>query len=388
MPEVDWELAFVLPNLSLPAPSSNEAGDGSGGDWSGGISLGQDCMAIVAEADSRVRTIMEAVPAARRLLNGFRTPGGHAHKPSALIIRTDTPAAIKNDLEAIVSFRNAVAFSFILRARAAGVKSDSPGEPSWSDTFDFHPTVIGQRGHLVTVSDALQAIFAGDATFHATHSPNISPCGRRLYPDFYLLRALGKLWNHRYRHGLRGSPYTRAVFRSLEVAFGASSAAAKNQGSLSDYGTQMALWVSAIEILAWPEDRRADFGKVHRLLGRYQWASDVLNRARYQFTWGGNPIKCNAVQRAYGYMYRARNRFLHGETVTAQTLVPRRLRRAIPLPQLAAIVYRTALAAFLEKRIEPERPDAGSFGKEFVDEMMYSQAIKRGFGLASRRHAV
>jgi hypothetical protein len=165
------------------------------------------------------------------------------------------------------------------------------------------------------------------------------------------------------------------------VAFSASSAAAKNQGSLSDYGTQMALWVSALEVLAWPEDRKADFEKVHRLLGRYRWSRAELATPKYRTTWRRQQFRCNPVQRAYAYMYKARNRFLHGEVVTPQTLVPGRRGRTFPLPQVAAVVYRTALAAFLLARVKPLRYSGQRFGRELFDQMPYSGALERAFAL-------
>lgn len=381
MPDPQWELAYVLPNLTLPDPSPDDRGDGSDGNWSDGLALGQDTIAVVPALDLRLTAIRDAVPGAAKLLDGFRTVGDHPHHPAALIIRVDAPAAIRTDLEAIISFRNAIAFSFILRARAAGVGKEAHVEPTWSDTFDFHPTVIGRQGHLVTEATALRAIFSSSASFIATPSPYMHPCGRKLYADQYLFRAFGRLWSWRYERGRRASTYSRALFRSLEVAFAAASAAMKNQGSLSDYGAQMALWVSAIEILAWPEDRRADLSKVHRLLGRYGWMSEVLNERRFRLTWRKHRIRCNAVQRVYAFMYKARNRFLHGESVTPRTLVPSRGNRIIPLPALAAIVYRTALAAYLAKRIPPVRVAANRIPPEYFDQITYSGALKRGLNL-------
>jgi len=132
-----WELAFAVPGLSLPSSSRGHRGDGSAGVSSDGIALEDDRIVIAGASDARVQAICAANGAAAKLMGGFRTSGGHAHKPAALLIRADLPAPVRNDLEAVVSFRNAVAFSFILRARAVSSKNAMPAEPAWSDTFDL-----------------------------------------------------------------------------------------------------------------------------------------------------------------------------------------------------------------------------------------------------------
>lgn len=369
----EWELAFVLPNLTLPDPRPGVQGDGTDGDWSHGISLGQDCIAIVPRLDPRLVEIANGSPGALKLLSGFRTSGGTPHDPSAIIVRRDAPDSVRTDLGAFVAFRNSVAFSVILPARAAVAAGGNP-DVTWSDTFDFHPTVLTDQGRLVTDTDALRAVYADNAAYNATPAPHLAPAGRRLRLDAYLARALGWAWKQRFYRRQRGSPFTTALFRSLEIAATAASAGVKNQGSLSDYGTQIALWVSAIEVLAWPEQRHANLDAVLKVLKRYHWADPALRATsvrRISKKQKGRR-RLNPVQYAYVLMYRARNRFLHGEPVSAHTLVPRRLGGTTPVPRLAAVVYRTMLAAYLQGRIASEPLE------DVFVRVVYNEALREG----------
>jgi hypothetical protein len=142
VPVKTWELAYVLPNLTLPS-ALGTLGDATDGVWSGGISLGQETISIVSGQDERAKSISRKSPAARKLLRGFRDLSNRPYSPAALIVRSDAPQRLHTDLEAAVAFRNAAAFPFLLRARASGIANRVSVEPSWSDTFIFHPTVEG-----------------------------------------------------------------------------------------------------------------------------------------------------------------------------------------------------------------------------------------------------
>lgn len=380
MTTTTWRFDFVLPNLVLP---DREPGIDSApqiGEWPDGITLGSEFIAIVPHRDSRLMDIRGASPEAAKLFDSFRTPGGHVHSPAAVIVRNDAPELVRTDMECLVAFRNAVAFAFILRARAALGKGAPSAEPAWSDTFDLHPTIVSPTNRLVTRSEALLAVFSAEAEHLATHSPHISPCGRRLYPDAYLFRALSEIWERRYLAGDR-SVFTTAVFRALEVAFLASSVANKNQGSLSEYGTQLALWISAIEVLAWPTKGRADLPAVLALLEGFDWASDKLGEKRYQARYRQKAIAATAVQYAYSLMYGARNEFLHGNPVSAETLVPKEFSTTLSLPRIASTVFRTALAAYLRPAVPFQEFADFELSHEIINDFAYSRALKFAFGL-------
>ena len=104
-----------------------------------------------------------------------------------------------------------------------------------------------------------------------------------------------------------------------------------------------------MEILAWPTSGHANLDAVLELLSRTD-AHPALMRRRYVTIVRGKKRRVNAFQRAYAELYKARNRFLHGEPVDFGTLLMRKQNKRVGLPQLAAIVYRAALVAFLRQR--------------------------------------
>jgi hypothetical protein len=77
-------------------------------------------------------------------------------------------------------------------------------------------------------------------------------------------------------------------------------------------------------------------------------------RRRFRTTYRGRVLPLNAAQRAYAYLYSARNDFLHGNRVTTNAMFTLTGTKRVPLPRVAAVVYRTALAAYLNKRYPME----------------------------------
>jgi len=387
MPSSDslWKLLFVLPNVELPDPvSDHEPDTEEQGRWLNGITLGSRYLAIVSSKDARVLSMANNVAAADKLTSSFRTSTGAPYRPAAIIASPDTPSRLWQDLATIVDFRNAAAFSFLLRARAAGAAGTAYAEPTWSDTFDLHPTVVSASNRLVTDSDALRALYTEDATYLATQSPHLSLCGDRLYPDHFLFRVLGSEWRRYYETGGQRSSRNRALFRSLQTAYQACSIATKNQGSLYEYGLQMALWVSAFEILVWPRSDHAGLEEVVELIGEYNWSDPQLAAASYTHTRRGQSLELNAAQQAYTLVYRARNRFLHGEPVDPQDLLPEAHRETVShLPRLAGVLYRVALSQHLGPHYELSENEEplDQLAHELFSDWEYERALLRAFGI-------
>jgi hypothetical protein len=158
---------------------------------------------------------------------------------------------------------------------------------------------------------------------------------------------------------------------------------AKNEGSNHDYGVEIAQWVSALEILAWPGQKHADIEAVLRLLTKYPIDSQ-LQRRRYSSRVKGKTRRLSALQRAYTYMYRARNRFLHGNPVSTSDLLTLTRGHRVGLPQLAALVYRAALVAYLDQRYPKTITNfaqARTRADELFDDHSYEQGLARLFGL-------
>lgn len=378
----DWEFVYVLPNLVLPDdPAENVTGE-----WPGGIDLNTDVLSVVPSSDDRLQVIREATPVVGQILDSFFTSQGARYRPAVLIVRQSAPESVRRSEEAIVAFRNAIALSVVLRGRAAAAQGYGGMSPTWSDTFDFHPAQVSGRGRFVVLSPALRSLIARDDPLHFTDSPYLPREGRRVWPDAYLYRTLGIEWGRRYNGSRPKAQFGRSLFRSLEVAYQACAVGAKNQGSIHDYGVQVALWVSAIEILSWPEERHASFTHALKLLKRAPLHGKLQKkRYRAKMKKKGSALRMNALERAYSYLYKSRNRFLHGNPVSSSLLFTRnQTTDPAPIPRVAAVVYRAALTAYLRERhpVEIESlEEVRVRGDELGLGMTYDSALAEYFSI-------
>lgn len=376
-----WDLEYLLPNLALPARTPERSAVANDSDltkW--GLTLETEHIAIVPPEDPRVSAITDRMPAAKKLISSFRDSSGRRARPAVLIVRRDAPLLERDGPEPIVSFRNAIAFSIILRARAQMLGEGGLREPTWSDTFDFHPAFVNRRGSLVASSPALVASHTHGDRYLAMPSPHIPVEGERLTVDRFLYRSFAREWKRRYSVPVRKERFGRVLFRALEMAYQASSVAMKNQGSLNEYGIQVALWVSALEILAWPMRRHASESIVLDLLGEYRWRDAALNRKAFRGIVNKKRRSLNAVQKICNAMYSARNGFLHGNPVHSGDLFPFGMKRGVPLTAASAIVFRTALAVHLAARHEiPFRTmrDLLPHVLESFDDFAYERALRK-----------
>jgi hypothetical protein len=316
-----------------------------------------------------------------QILGAFQDEYGKPYHPAVLLVRSETSKDLKNDLEAYVAFRNAIAMSVVLRGRASVVLDRGSPTGTWSDTFDFHPAQLSGTGRMILQSPALLSLVSDTARLHLTHSAYVQLEGRRLWLDHYLFWALGKTWARRFAPKPRRDAFSQRAFRSLEVAYQACGVGAKNEASLHEYGTQIALWVSACEILAWPGRRRADLQAVLDLLAGFHGSRSTM-RKRYSIRYRGQRLRLTAPQRAYTHLYAARNDFLHGNPVGMNTMMRLTRRRDVSLPRIAAIVYRTALASYLNTRypIDVSLRDLKDRSIEMFDHHHFEEAFAEAFG--------
>lgn len=343
-----WELVFAFPNLVLPTAGAAQA------PWLGDITLGSDQVAIVANDDPRSADVVWPAATAK-LLRGFVDPWGKKVPVAALLVRADAPTSLRHNLDALIAFRNAAAITCVLRARAAANAGVMPA--MWSDVFDVCQTVIGQQGRLITQTPALTALHSAHSPFRGMPNAIVPVANGRLAADRYLSWAFGRIWTRRFVTKRTDDRYSRALFRSLEVAYWALAVPTKHTGSVIDYGTQIALWVSAFEVLVRPR-RRANLAAVLDLLANYDWPDGPLKAMRYKIKINATTtLRANAAQKAYARIYRARNRFLHGEPFNSRTMVPRHARggsapgdATVNLPTIAPLLYRSALVAYLSER--------------------------------------
>ena len=370
-------MAFVLPNLHLDPEEASDPRESS-------INLGLGEIAIVSPRDERVQAFVQRFPEAGSLLKSFRDEQGRPVEPATLIVREETALQMKRQMSPLVSFRNAAAVSHLLLGRARAINDNAWSVVVWSDTFDFHPASISLTGTITVISPAVMSFALDAEKYNATPSPGIPEAGPRLFGDGYLARALGSEWKRRFLNRRREDSFGRVLFRSLELAYIAAATPLKNQASLHDLGTLVALWVNALEILAHPgKGKQVQQTNVVDLLGAYQWEEPRLQQPRYKLKIGRKVKRQgNAIQRAVNYMYAARNRFLHGEPVGESVLRPVLGKQRVVLLRVASLVYRAALEGYLIRRyprasILSDAPDS-SF--ELFMRNEYDQALLRLMG--------
>lgn len=347
-------------------------------------------LAIVPPTDPRVVAYAEREPAARKLIDGFRDETGHPISPSVLISRSGR----RISLDAVNAFRTAIAMSCVLRSRAAIVAGAAHTQPSWSDHFDTHPTEVTRQGRLTTYSPAVVGLRSPTAPFLAMPLPYVDHAVTSLFFDTYLYRCLGNEWKRLYGGRQReGATDPRAVFRALELAYLAAATPAKLGGVHNEWGISVALWVSGIEVLASAasEPHWGSTRTVHALLGEFKWSPsgrgpwDALDRLSYSVRLKKIDVRANAVQHAYQLMYKARSAYLHGDRLIPSLLRPWRRRGAPTLQAFAPVVFRSALAAYLQREYSLKRePDDVEGAVDYFNSLIYREAIGATYGLRPR----
>lgn len=375
----DWEIARLLPNLSLPAKDSDAWTSSAAETGRATLSLRSPWIEIMAGDDERLQPFLNAFPTANVLLGAFSDYDATPFVPSVLAVRSDAP--IRRQLASISSFRNAVASCFALRTRAAVAAEKHDAGPSYSDLFDFHPAEIDQKGQVQIHSAAVANFVGHPNSLSFGPAPELD---RRLdlcSCDVTLSRLLSQAWRTAFARQRRRREIL-PLFRSLEIAYQAGAIPQKNIGSLYDFGLTIAHWVSALESLLWPLFSDANQRLSLDFLGQIPVHDRVLAARRFRTTVGRKKTRqLNALQKACTLIYRARNEFLHGNPFHKSHLVPWPKRRT-RLPDLAAVVYREALRHRLEGIFKQRAPTLDSETiSGWFQEAAYDDALRKAFKL-------
>ena len=364
----EWVLIFVLPNLILKEPFET------------------DYMAIIPYNDKRLKFIRLNNPAAKKLLTNFKTIAGKRIKPPALLWRKDAPKTVQRN-EAVVALRNSLAISCLLYCCSVSVNADNVFGPVFSDFFDFYPVTIGKRGGFHISSPALEAYGPSLDKFYGSIYPHLP------YNDFHkawidkvMVEKIVKKWNERFVSPAKDTWDSRLLFRSLEMAYQAMVTPFRNNSTLYDYGTNLALWVSAFEILV--HEKPGDsvgWKQVIELLGKYKWGPTQLRSKWYTIHEDKKQkkIKGNLVQKLYMELYYARNAFLHGNQVKSKHLFPFHNEKRPQLAVLAPSIYWTALSVFLPSNDDNDT-SAEAIGKAFAESfynITYEEVLLSSIGL-------
>lgn len=355
-----WIAATVLPNIALQEPIE------------GGL------VALAPRDDARVKTLCRAHPNFRRFLGKFTDAFGEKLHPAVLLVHADAPPSIFN-VDALASFRDAIALSVVPRSRAFQISHGVNHGINFSNSFWFYPWMLDRHNEdLIASTPGLLGVHEV-AAFKGQSAPEIP--ARDLSTtdiDEPLLAALLVRWHRRYT-SRRPAWADRALFRSLNMANQAALLPAGSDTTFYDVGRSIALWVSAFEILAHPGAGRSDLWAVYELFDGVEWQHRLSGVRRYKAHEAGRkgmgrrPVACWL----YGEIYRARNDFLHGNPVAPGRLTVKAAGRS--LFQYTAPLYRMALTGFLPLRWAepiPSMDDPEALGRAIAERMEFGSYQK------------
>ncbi len=294
----EWTILYALPNIRLSVAVEN--GD----------------MVLAPQDDERIGSIVDKAPNARRYLASFTDAFGTQVRPPVLIVR---PSAPKHnfDTDALGGFRDLIVASVVPYARAVFIRRGNIIAPVYSDNFSFYPWVLGKDDeHVLNDTPAATGLHLVKE-FRGLSSPGIFIQDvSEVSFDKPLIGALMKRWNQRYSK--RSASWSDvALFRSLNMANHAARVPGFREVTLYDYGRSVALWVSAMEILA-PLGNRSG---VSKLIDANEWVSAKSNHRLYRIVFKNQATQVNLPTWLLNKMYRARNDFLHGNNISRQQIV-------------------------------------------------------------------
>jgi len=325
-----WVPLSVLPNISLQNAVE------------GGFA------ALVPHDDPRVTSLCRAHPVLQSFLSKFTDAFGAPVYPSIILLRDNAPDRFRN-IDAIASFRDAIAISALSRSRTLDLIYKRTGTRArWSNSFSLYPWMLSKdHQHLIATTPAFLGLHEV-RKFRGQSSPEVPEVTLDTFDfDMPLLNELLRRWRRRYSGASARWP-DQALYRSLNMANQAAQLPAGIDTTFYDVGRNLALWVSAFEILAHPRVAQSGVLKVYELFERVNWQIRDVGRRRYKTNNGRlkNPPRRNLACWIYSEIYDARNAFLHGNRVTQKNLTIQHSGRG--LIEFAVPLYRLALTGFLQ----------------------------------------
>jgi hypothetical protein len=326
-----WLPMFALPNIEVRRP------------------IEVDGFALASIHDARVQELAEAHPNFREFLSRFTTEFGKPIVPSVFICRDDAPITYRA-IDAIAGFRDAVAMSVIPRSWATVLQFGNNMGIKYSDYFAVYPWMLDKNfGHLVTATLNMLG-FHMVSELRAQSSAALS---REIFDmgplDEPLLEGLLARWQRSFSTTTPQSDDIK-LFRSLNMANAAALLPAGADATMLDIGRSVALWSSAFEILA-PAKREA-YLEVYDLLDKNAWHYTPCKELKYEaYGFAKDKTLRNLPSWLFGAINHARNDYLHGNPIDGNRLIVAPAKR--PLHYYAPLLYRMALAAFIDLQYSP-----------------------------------
>ncbi len=376
----NWIFLELLHNLSLQEP------------------VERGYIAIVPDTDDRAASLSKASPALQRLVTGFTDQFGRNVSPSLLIVHPKAPKRLFVQ-EAIIGFRNIIAICSIIKAwEETLVRRLSLNVLKYSNYFDLYPISVGKDGDSMIIHSPSILGLDEPEDFAGQTSPELASTSR--VKDFYdveLLNAMLLIWESRFLKRRLSDWRGLVLFRSLEMAFHASTIPFENSSTIYDYGAKIALWVSAFEVLVRSETEQANLSRVLHLLSTPKLYAPNLTKKLYSVQFSKkNSRRCTLAQKLYYMLHFARNNFLHGNPVGIRNLFIKGSDKYHPLTAASPILYKLALQSFLDI---PKLANLGDYDmSDFANVRNYEEALsaliknrpqrkKRRPNLTSNRHS-
>lgn len=303
-----------------------------------------------------MRAVSAVYPVFGDLLDRFVNAFERKHNPSVLMF-DPTCSDVHTSVQAMASMRDILSASVVPLARARFLNGRQTGPLCFSNAFDFYPWMIDRQfNDLIMFTPGTGGV------------DKVSDFRGQLAPEFVIpasvsdgdidrpvFQALLSRWRNFYSRP-NASGRQRSLLRSLNMAHHAGQLPGNQDTRAYDYGRLIALWVSALEILAHPGRRRVDFWEVCDLLEGAHW--DLRKNRRRDFKMrrqrNGHEVRQRRVCRVYEVLYKARNDFIHGNHIHERSMYVGSHR--VALHKLGALLYRMALSSSLDVRA-PEMPE-------------------------------
>jgi hypothetical protein len=310
-----------------------------------------DYAVVVSPADQRVEKLRQDHPNLTVFISKFSNQFGEQVWPSLLLLHSNAPKTYYT-AEAVTAFRDIISLSVVPYARTSRLRFNRASELAFTNTFQFYPWMIDkQYEEMILVNPAnlhvhLLSEFKGQS-FPEQGCASIME--RDL--DLPLARELLNRWVVRFSDN-KVDWKDKALFRSLNMANEAGRIPALAAGVFYDGGRQLALWVSAYEILAHPGGTgQSNFGTVCALLESVKWLNHELAAAKHTIH-GKKPQQKQLATWICKRVYDLRNDFLHGNDVDIAALKI----NGNPVTDFASCLFRLALTGFLDLHFNVPTP--------------------------------
>lgn len=322
-----WEPIFLLPNIRLDE------------------SVETEFVVLAAPDDPRLEALKESYPKLSDFLSRFSDQFEVEATPAVLLMRSDAPVGFRN-LDAIASFRDAIAISSVCGQRAKTLVHERGFHPQYADWYDFFPWMLTiDYKYLACQTPAFRGVHVVEE-FRGQTSPSLTPISvdTRAF-DRPLLSKLLLEWKERYSAD-DSTWRSTALFRSLNMAMSAARMPGSRDVTIFSIGRSLSLWVSAFEILVHPRDGQSGYRQVYELLGAVDLISKECKERQYlAYPYRPGFQRQNLLCWIYGEINRIRNDFLHGNPVSIESLKDKTSGRNFY--EFGAVLYRLALTAFL-----------------------------------------